>query len=696
MAQKTPAKKEYFPRSPRKSPANAVIEPALKSAIKVSDLPGLKKQLGILIAIVSFLLYAQSISFRYTLDDGTVIKENKVIKKGFAGIPTIIKTGYWYGFNDSNDAAYRPVSLVMFAIEWQCFPDNPYVNHLLNVILYALTCFLLFQLLCKLLNEYNVLLPFAATMLFAFHPIHTEVVSSIKSRDEIMCLLFLVISGLSLLKIWDNQNANRNLPLHAIIAAVCFMLALLSKETAITFVLVFPLMFLSFRKIDKKKLFYLGGSLILMAGIYLFMRSQILETVTTARKLLPIDNTLMDAKDASGRYATAIMIMGRYVGLLFFPHPLSYDYSFKQISIVGFGDASALFSVLLFVGLFIFAIIRFRQNPITSFSIFFFLFTMAIVSNIFLIIGATLAERLLYIPSIGFSLIIAAGLMKLMKVDLKKNTITSFSGIYSKHSSLTLIVVVILLAYSVKTISRSADWKDNIALFESGVKASPNSARTHYNYASMLLLNLAADEKDKEKKNSLLRKSIGEFQKAVSIFQIYPDAYLNMALAYTYLEDNTSAIAAYEMAKKMYPKPNAKVYNNLGFLYGKTGQFDKAIELLTVAIKITPDFEEAYNNMGNALSGKQRYEESIPQFQKAIELNPRYAEAYKNLGSTYGNMTRYDSALICFKKSVELNEKDEQTYAFIGMTYNMTHDSINGKRYMRMADSVAKLSNNKK
>src|ERR1035438_571181 len=83
----------------------------------------LRNMLGIIIAGFAFLLYAQSISFNYTLDDGTVIRENKVTKKGITGIPEIVKHGYWYGFNQSREAAYRPTSLVMFAIEWHFFED---------------------------------------------------------------------------------------------------------------------------------------------------------------------------------------------------------------------------------------------------------------------------------------------------------------------------------------------------------------------------------------------------------------------------------------------------------------------------------------------------------------------------------------------------------------------------------------------
>src|ERR1039457_3673564 len=112
------------------------------------SLKKLKIVLGIIIAAFAFLLYAQSINFSYTLDDGTVIRENKITRKGISAIPTIFTHGYWYGFNESKDAAYRPASLIMFAIEYQLFNDNPKVSHLINVLLYALSCWLVYLLLC--------------------------------------------------------------------------------------------------------------------------------------------------------------------------------------------------------------------------------------------------------------------------------------------------------------------------------------------------------------------------------------------------------------------------------------------------------------------------------------------------------------------------------------------------------------------
>ena len=102
----------------------------------------LKNSLGIFIAIFSFTLYAQSISFKYVQDDFAVLKENRFVMQGFKGVPEILKHDHWYGaINATRIPQYRPLTLVFFAIAWQCFPDNPSIYHFLNVLLDIYTTF---------------------------------------------------------------------------------------------------------------------------------------------------------------------------------------------------------------------------------------------------------------------------------------------------------------------------------------------------------------------------------------------------------------------------------------------------------------------------------------------------------------------------------------------------------------------------
>src|ERR1035437_6721840 len=146
-------------QEPRKKASEILNEP--KPASK------LKNSLGIIIAAFAFILYAQSISFDYAYDDGPMIKDNKFTVLGFKGIPDILTKDYWAGWSKSSRTPeYRPTSLIMFATEWALFPDNPHIGHLINILLYTLSCWILYLLLCKLFKKRNLIFPFIIALLF--------------------------------------------------------------------------------------------------------------------------------------------------------------------------------------------------------------------------------------------------------------------------------------------------------------------------------------------------------------------------------------------------------------------------------------------------------------------------------------------------------------------------------------------------
>lgn len=165
----------------------------------------LKRVLMLIIALFTFLVYSNTLDHKYVLDDFGLIPENLVTKKGFTALPEIFSSTYRAGANLVDNSLYRPLSKAMFAIEWQLAPDAPALSHWMNVVFFALGCLVLFRVI-SLCFKGNYFIAFMATMLFAAHPIHTEVVANIKSRDEIMCLLFCLLATWATLKYSANRK----------------------------------------------------------------------------------------------------------------------------------------------------------------------------------------------------------------------------------------------------------------------------------------------------------------------------------------------------------------------------------------------------------------------------------------------------------------------------------------------------------
>src|SRR6185436_20228612 len=154
------------------------VKPVEKQKVKsrTASSSSLKSAMYIICAVFAFLLYSNTLNHQFAYDDYPTIYGNRITMQGFKGIPQLLHTSYWYGLNGEEDWLYRPLSMVMFAAEWEIAPNKPALGHWINVLLYALTAVVLLKFLSNLFENKNVLLPLAITLIWIAHPIHTEVV----------------------------------------------------------------------------------------------------------------------------------------------------------------------------------------------------------------------------------------------------------------------------------------------------------------------------------------------------------------------------------------------------------------------------------------------------------------------------------------------------------------------------------------
>jgi len=200
----------------------------------------------LIVFVLAFLLYANTISNDYNLDDELVTINHRTTSKGFSGISEIF-TSFYYEDDVGYKYDYRPITHVSFAIEHQFFGDNTQVSHAVNVILYALLCLLIFYLANSLAPDRSPLLGFLVATIFAIHPIHTEVVASIKNRDEILSLIFGVLAFLSIFKLNSKEGFFKNLIVWGI-ALMFFLLGYFSKNSIIFIIGLLPFSIILFRK----------------------------------------------------------------------------------------------------------------------------------------------------------------------------------------------------------------------------------------------------------------------------------------------------------------------------------------------------------------------------------------------------------------------------------------------------------------
>lgn len=202
--------------------------------MRFSRLKYMDKMALIAVFLMAFLLYANTIPNGYSLDDGYVVHNNPRVMQGITGIPEILTNRYVD--EEGNAFGYRPIAMITFALEHEVWGQNPHMSHLVNVLLYAIILLLLFRLLRLIFSQVHIAFIFAVVLLFAAHPIHTEVVASLKNRETLLSFMFSLLSLWSFLKWYDIR---RIWPV--VLGLLAFVLAFLSKQDAVTFAAVIPL-----------------------------------------------------------------------------------------------------------------------------------------------------------------------------------------------------------------------------------------------------------------------------------------------------------------------------------------------------------------------------------------------------------------------------------------------------------------------
>lgn len=608
-------------------------------------------KLSAILVLLTFILYGNTLSHDFALDDYIVITGNNFTKNGLGGIKDIMTHDAFVGTYgealELTGGRYRPLSIISFALEYEYFGRNPFVGHLGNLLLFALSTVLVFLLFLKILDDKNSWLPLIIAVLFLIHPIHTEVVANIKSRDEIMVVLFLIITLLI--------STYKSRILWLLVAPAVYFLALLSKENAITYIAIIPLFWHMLLHKKTKEIVIGMFPYLLVSGLYLMMRSEYAGMVGDRVTTDIMDDPYLYAS-LSEKFGTIAYTIGKYLLLLVFPHPLSSDYSFNQVPLIQLTDMKAIVSIIITISLLVLAVIRFKDKPMISFGILFFFITFSIVSNAIFNVGTSMAERFIYLPSLGLFIAIASFIYPYL---FRKG-----EGIDKIKTIWVLPLIGILLLSSYKTIARNNVWKNNFELYKIDVENVPNSARIHLYYGIELITKY-----NQTKDLKYLNKAIGEIRWSVRINPDFHHAHYNLAVAYekaakTALENNhleegahnyNAALNSYLQVLRIQPK-HIKSNLNLGLLYGKVNKdFDKAIFYFSKLINTTYNAEHLYDNLGIAYGMKGDLENAKTTFLQGIKFNPQSAKLYFNLAITCDNMGDKEFAKQYYAKAFELN-----------------------------------------
>jgi tetratricopeptide (TPR) repeat protein len=620
---------------------------------------------GLALFLLPFLLYGYSVTFDYVLDDKLVVSENAFVKKGLSGIWDIVTKDSFAGLlGERTDLVaggrYRPLSIITFAIEYQFFGLRPALSHFVNVLLYALTGLLLFRVLslCSLEEQdrpfglaqggqWFLRLPFVASLLFVLHPIHSEVVANIKGRDEILALMFSLSALYFCIKATNSAKYR-----YWLISGLAFLLALLAKENAVTFLAVVPLYLYFFSKSTLRQFGKLTAKQTSVATLTLFAAVLVYTAIRYkalgylfdgANQITDLMNNPFAEATISQKYATIFYTLGLYVKLLFFPHPLTHDYYPYHIPLIDLGNIRAWGSLLLYIAMLGYAVVAFKRRNVTAFCIFYFLITLSIVSNLIFPVGTFMSERFMFMPSVGFCLILAFW--------LTHNVPTLFiqNQKLSRQFSIFLLILV-CLGYSIKTVTRVPAWKNTMSLNSAGVKVSPDSARANCFMGYALYREAREVKADAVRQMELYKQAEFYIDKALAIYPAYANALnIKAGLLGGYFEHNGDLDRLldgfYEIMKvrhvpyaiqylghlnrrQEYSSKLADFYHRVGFVLVAEQQKDYPLaeKYLNYGLGVAPDDVQLILDLTMVYYMWGDYQKALKMAQRGLALNSSHPE----------------------------------------------------------------------
>ena len=508
----------------------------------------LRLKLGILLAAV-FVVYGNSVTNDFVMDDELYIFRNPQVTN-----PSL--TGFFHANAATN--VYRPLNFLTLAANWKLNREHPFGYHLFNLALQAAVTLLLFCVLRALLalNPRAETIAFVAALLFAVLPIHTEAVDWIVGRSE------LLAAGL-LFAAWLFHLRDR-----PILAALCFTLALLSKESAIAFL---PMVLAGDCARRELKPWPVYASFAGVSLVYLFVLRSAQGGHFGPAEIAVLDNPL-SRLPAKWRILNALRVAWKYVGLQIYPATLSCDYSFDEISL--YADwrhtLPGLLAALGAIAAWFWAIWKRKAGYAISGAIY--LAGFAVTANVLTPTGTIMGERLAYLPSAGLCLLLAL----------------LWTSLESRRRQLAIaLLVVVVAAFGLRSIVRNRDWKDNLTLYGAGVGAAPGSAKMHSYLGGAYLLNKQFD---------LARQ---EFQTALRIYPEFPDTIESLGLLESWTGNRAQAIRLMETALGMSDRKNINydyMAMNLAAALIEAGRAQEALTILDREIADAPQYSRAWSN----------------------------------------------------------------------------------------------------
>lgn len=536
------------------------------------------------IAALALACYANTLGNGFVFDDSAYLASDAVRS---------LALGELFGASWMGLAWYRPLTLLSLGLDFQLFGEASWGYHLTNVLLHAVNSLLLYALARALLGEDRTAL--WAALLYASHPLQTEVVAWVSARGDLLASLLFLSAFIA--------HRQRSVLAYLLYAGAC-----LSKETA----MVLPV-----------ALFWADSR----AGVAAWCKRHwgygaVLLGVLALRWLAladapagPVSTNFLADLDLGQRLATAVAILPRYLLLIAAPLHLSADYSHASIPLVT-SPWDLWFIAGLALGAALVVLPWVVRSRFLSFASAFFGACLLPVTNLLFLAPSGMAERYLHLAMIPVALTWGwAGQCCLRKSPGRRRLIWA-------------VMLGVALLGGVRTIVRNRDWHSDARLFAAVLTHYPDNARAHDNLASTYY------------QSGQYVRALHHYQRAVAIQPTRLRAHFNLGVLHRAARRYEAAIASFKTALALHPT-HVEARFNLGLTYQKAGRYAEAIAHYRTALRLAPHHKKAHYNLGRAYERVGRSADAIRQYTALVALDAKAAKAHYRLGELYRGQQRW-------------------------------------------------------
>ena len=552
----------------------------------------------LILSIGTILLYGWTFTFAYGLDDELVINYLDKFENTYDGFLLIFQK--WYGVSD-----YRPFTIVSFWLERKWYGSiNPGISHLINIYLLLFLLFSIYRfiVISKFFEDKKQLYVFAflSCIIFLVHPNHVSVVANIKSRDNLLSMLFGILACSELIKAYDFKQYWR-----VFLFLILMTIALLSKLDAYVLIIIPLLVIVIYRKLSVKKII-LGLAITFVLYTLLFeIRSLFMTGLNKAEfvsaTLSDAGNPLFGHETLINKISMTLTSLYYYLKFLFIPFGYYFYFGAKQIELSQLFSLINIVSLISVIALICLSIYRYKKNRIYLFSLLFFLLSIAYALNFFITVSGVVADRYNFIASLGFCMAVSSLFIEFAKEQ---------SLYYYKNISL----YILLLIFISFTVYRTSAWRNQFTLFDRDLKHLTKSINAN-RIAAGTYINFALDEQetnknyDKNYTDSLITLAEKQLYVAMKVSDKNSRIWEHLGICALYRNNDSIAL---NMLRKSYQldTSNMNGTNYLGFAFWRLNQLDSAIYYFNYVINKENEFGYSANNLINLYSRNNQISEA--------------------------------------------------------------------------------------